>query len=388
MAEEQTGIYFDHAATTPLDARVLEAMLPYFGRVYGNASSVHSFGREAKLALERARGQIAGIIGAHEAEIVFTSGGTESDNLALQGVAAALRTKGNHLVVSQIEHHAVLKTAEQLEHMGFTVSYVPVDATGRVHPGAVEEAITDGTVLISVMHANNEVGTIQDIAAIGAVARERGILFHSDAVQTFCRIPIDVRTLPVDLLSFSGHKIYGPKGVGALYVRRRTRLVRLTHGGGHERNRRAGTENVPGAVGLGLAAELCAESMQTEANRLTELRDHFWQGLSRAVPDLRLNGHPTERLPGTLNVSCGGVEGESLLLSLDLKGIAVSSGSACEAGSVEPSHVLMAMGLPPEEAQASVRFTLGRRNTREEVDYAVAVFPEVVRQLRDLVPAV
>ncbi len=377
-------IYFDHNATTPVRPEVLEAMLPYFGERFGNASSVHTFGREARRALEDAREKVAKAINAQPSEIVFTSGGTEADNTAIKGIAHLLRDKGRHIVTSQVEHKAVLETCKYLDKEGFEVTYVPVDSTGMVHPEAVEEALREDTVLVSIMHANNEVGTINPIAKIGEICHSRGILFHTDAVQSFCKVPIDVQAMHIDLASFSAHKIYGPKGVGALYVRRGVRFTQLLHGGEHERKRRAGTENVAGIVGFGRAVELAMAERDEENRRLISLRDRLWRGIQEKVERVRLNGHPTERLPGTLNVSFEGVEGESVLLSLDMKGVAASSGSACTSGSLSPSHVLEAMGVPPELAQSAVRFSLGRSNTEEDIDYTVEILPGIVQRLREM----
>ena len=377
-------VYLDHNATTPVAPEVLEAMLPYFSQRFGNASSVHSFGREAKRALEDARETVAGAIGARASEIIFVGSGTEADNTALKGVAWALRDRGRHIVTSRVEHKAVLETCHFLEREGFEVTYVPVDRYGMVHPEAVREALRDDTILVSVMHANNEVGTVNPIAEIGALCRERGVLFHTDAVQSFCKLPFHVDELNVDLASFSGHKIYGPKGVGVLYARRGVRFEPLLHGGEHERNRRASTVNVAGAVGFARAVELAAGRLEQEVAHLTELRDRLWEGIRQRVEDVHLNGHPEKRLPGTLNVSFGGIEGESLLLSLDMKGVAASAGSACTSGSLSPSHVLDAMGVPLELARAAVRFSLGAGNTREDVDYTLEILLEIVQRLRAL----
>jgi len=377
-------VYLDHNATTPVAPEVLEAMLPYFSQRFGNASSVHSFGREAKRALEDARETVAEAIGARASEIIFVGSGTEADNTALKGVAWALRDRGRHIVTSRVEHKAVLETCHFLERHGFEVTYVAVDRYGMVHPEAVREALRDDTILVSVMHANNEVGTVNPIAEIGALCRERGVLFHTDAVQSFCKLPFHVDELNVDLASFSGHKVYGPKGVGVLYARRGVRFEPLLHGGEHERNRRASTVNVAGAVGFARAVELAAGRLEQEVAHLTELRDRLWEGIHQRVEDVHLNGHPEKRLPGTLNVSFGGIEGESLLLSLDMKGVAASAGSACTSGSLSPSHVLDAMGVPLELARAAVRFSLGAGNTREDVDYTLEILPEIVQRLRAL----
>lgn len=377
-------VYFDHSATTPVDPQVVEAMIPFFSEKFGNPSSIHSFGRETKVALEEAREKVAAFCNVRPADIYFTSGGTESDNMAIKGVAYEFKKKGRHIITSQIEHHAVLHCCEYLEKEGFEVTYLRPDKYGMIHPEAVAEAIRKDTILISIMHANNEVGTINDIEKIGTIAREKGVIFHTDAVQTFGKLPIDLGLLPVDMLSVSAHKIYGPKGVGLLYVRKGVKLVQLTHGGGHERGRRPGTENIPGIIGLAKAVELRQERMKQESEALKKLRDAFYEKLTQAIPRLHLNGHPQQRLAGHLNVSFEGIEGEALLLSLDLKGVAASSGSACTSGSLDPSHVLAAMGLKPELARASIRFTLGHENTEEDVDYVVGILPEIVQRLRSM----
>jgi len=379
-------IYLDHNATTPVRPEVLEAMLPYFGGKYGNPSSMHGAGREAREGLERAREQVAGVLGARSEEVYFTGGGTEADNLALKGVAYANREKGNHLITSRVEHHAVLYTCEYLEKQGFHITYLPVDSEGRVNPGDVEKAITKETLLISIMQANNEVGTVQPIAEIGKIARKHGVCFHTDAVQAFTKLPTKVNDLGVDLLSLSGHKIFGPKGVGCLYIRKGTKIDSLIHGGHHERNRRAGTENVPGIAGLGKAAELGAVEMAEEVKKLTTLRDRLQEGVLAKIPEVRINARNAERLPGTLSACFQYVEGESILLSLDMKGIAASSGSACSTGAVEPSHVLQAMGVPAEEARGAVRFSLGRGNTAEEVDRVVVELGAILSRLRAMSP--
>jgi cysteine desulfurase len=382
-----SAIYFDHNATTPLRPEVLEAMMPYLKERYGNASSIHTSGREARKAVEEARLKVARALGCDQSEVVFTGSGTEADNQAIKGAFFALREKRDHLVCSKIEHHAVLHVLEYLEkHHGAKTCYLGVDGQGLVDPEALRACLTDGTALVSVMHANNEVGTVQPVAELAAVCRERGILFHTDAVQTFGKLDCDVKTLGVDLLSLSAHKIYGPKGVGALFIRRGTRLHSLVHGGGHERNRRAGTENVAGIVGLGAAAELAAREREEECRKLAWLRDRLWQGIQSQITEVRRNGHPERTLPGTLSVCFRYIEGESVLLMLDMKGIACSSGSACTSGSLEPSHVLAAMGVPTEEAQGSVRFSLGRGNTEQEVDLTVAVLKEAVAKLRSMSP--
>jgi len=379
-------IYMDHNATTPVRPEVLEAMLPFYGPVYGNASSLHGFGREAKDGLERAREQVAKVLGAKPDEVCFTGGGTEADNLAVKGMAWANRDRGDHLITSQVEHHAVFNTCEYLEKQGFKVTYLPVDSEGRVDPGDVEKAITKETLLVSIMQANNETGTVQPIAEIGRIARKRGVYFHTDAVQAFTKLPTRVDELGVDLLSLSGHKIYGPKGVGCLYIRKGTKLDPLVHGGHHERSHRAGTENVPGIVGLGKAAELGAGEMNEEAKKLATLRDRLQEGILARIPEVRVNARNARRLPGTLSVCFNYVEGESILLGLDLKGIAASSGSACSSGAIEPSHVLTAMGVPPEEARGSVRFSLGRQNTEQEVDRVVGELGAILARLRAMSP--
>jgi len=378
------SIYFDHAATTPLDERVFEAMKEFFHISYGNASSLHTFGRKARAGIDKSREIIANMINAKDSEIYFTSSGTESDNLAVKGIAYAYRDKGEHIITSIVEHHAVLNTCEFLESKGFKVTYLPVNKYGLVDPSDVKKSIDKETILISIMHANNEVGTINDISEIGKITRENEILFHSDAVQTFGKLPIDVDRIGVDLLTISGHKIYGPKGVGALYVRRGIKIQPLLHGGSHERNKRAGTENVPGIVGLGKAAEIRAEEMESEFKYLSELEDYFRENLCETIDNINFNGHPEEKLPGYLNISFSGIEGESLLLSLDLEGIAVATGSACTSGSSLPSHVLEAMGLSPEMIQASIRISLGKQNTKQDIDYALSVFPKVIKRLREL----
>jgi len=378
-------VYLDHNASTQVHPEVVAAMLPYFGERFGNPSSVHSFGREAREGVEIAREQITNFLRVSKDEVVFTSGGTESDNLAIKGVAGA-RGAG-HIITSPIEHHAVLRTCQVLETQGFAVTYLPVDGDGLVNPDDVRRAIRPDTILITIMHANSEVGTIQPVDAIGAVARERGIPFHVDGVQTFGKVPIDLDGFGIDLLSFSSHKIYGPKGVAGLYIRKGTKMVSVQHGGEHERRRRAGTENVPGIVGFGKAAELRAREMEAEATRLTALRNRLWDGISARVADVRLNGHPTRRLPGTLNLCFRHVESESIVLGLDLKGVAVSAGSACTSGNVEPSYVLVAMGVPLDWAMGSVRATLGRLNTDADIDYVLVVLPPLVERIRRLSPA-
>ncbi|MCX7780566.1 MAG: cysteine desulfurase NifS [Negativicutes bacterium] len=379
-------IYFDHSATTPIDRRVAEVVLEHMTEKFGNASSIHSFGREARKAIDEAREKVAALLNAESNEIFFTSGGTEGDNLALKGVAYANRKKGTHIITSAIEHHAVLHTCEYLEKQGFTVTYLPVDEYGMVRVEDVAKAITDKTILISVMFANNEVGTIQPIKEIGKLAREKGVYFHTDAVQAVGNYPIDVKDMNIDLLTLAGHKFHGPKGVGALYIRRGVRVEAIQHGGGHERNMRAGTENVPGIVGLGKAAEIAQSELNSKMAHISALRDRIIGEVMAKIPHTKLNGHPTQRLPGNANFSFHFIEGESLLLNLDLKGIAASSGSACTSGSLDPSHVLLAMGLTHEVAHGSLRVTLGRGNTKEEVDYFLEVLPAIIQRLRDMSP--
>jgi cysteine desulfurase len=379
-------IYLDNAATTPTDARVLEAMLPFFSQMYGNPSSLHAFGQEAKHAIEEARYIVAQFIGAEQEEIVFTSGGTESNNSAIKGVAYARRDKGNHIITSRIEHHAVLEPCHFLEKKGFEVTYIPVDEFGLVDPADVKKAITEKTILISVMQANNEIGTIEPISEVGKIAREKGIYFHTDAVQTLGHLPIDVGELNVDLLSASGHKLYGPKGVGILYIKKGVRMLPFMRGGDQEQGRRASTHNVPGIVGFGKAMELAKEEMSREIEQLTLLRDRLIKGIIDKIEYTRLNGHPSVRLPNNVNVSISYVEGESMLLNLDMEGIACSTGSACTSSSLEPSHVLAAIGLSRELAHGSLRFTLGRWTSEEDIDYVLKRLPDIVRKLRAMSP--
>ena len=379
-------IYLDHAATTPTRPEVMKAMLPYFTDAFGNPSSIYSYGQEAKGAVEEARINVAELIGARSEEIVFTSGGTEADNFALKGVAYANEHKGNHIITTSIEHHAVMEVCKFLEKRGFKITYLPVDEYGLVDPDDVEKAITDKTILISVMHANNEVGAIEPVEKIGEIAREAEVYFHTDAVQTVGHIPVNVDKLKVDLLSISAHKLYGPKGVGALYVRKGTKLVSLMHGGEQEKRRRAGTENVPAIVGLGKAVELAGQEMDKEIERLAGLRDKLIKGLMERIDHIRLNGHPKKRLPNNVNVSVDFVEGESMLLNLDLEGVCASTGSACSLASLEPSHVLLALGLSPEQAHGSLRFTLGRENTEADVERVLEVLPAIVAKLRAMSP--
>ena len=375
-------VYLDHNASTPVHPDVIQAMLPYFGERFGNPSSVHGFGREARDGMETAREQVSRFLKVRKEEIVFTSGGTESDNMAIKGIAHARRR--GHIITSQIEHHAVLRTCENLEESGFEVTYLPVDGYGMVDPEDVRRAIRPDTILVTLMHANSEAGTIQPMREIGRITRERGIPLHVDGVQTVGKVPVDVDAFGIDLLSFSGHKIYGPKGVGGLYIRRGTKMVSVQHGGEHERSRRAGTENVAGIVGLGAAVEIRGREMTAEGVRLSALRDRLWDEVRARIPEVRLNGHPTERLPGTCNLCFRGVESESIVLGLDLKGIGVSAGSACTSGNVEPSYVLVAMGVPVEWAMGAVRSSLGRGTSREDIDYVVESIEPLVAKLRSL----
>ena len=379
-------VYFDHAATTPTDPVIAKTVFEYMTEGFGNPGSVHSFGRQARQAVDVAREQVAQLINAQTVEIFFTSGGTEADNIALKGVAYANRNRGNHIITSAVEHHAVLEPCEQLKKEGFDVTVLPVDEYGRVSVETVKNAIKPETILISIMFANNEVGTIQPIAEIGALARERKIYFHTDAVQAVGNWPIDVKEMNIDLLTMSGHKFNAPKGIGALYVRKGVRLRSVQQGGGQERHLRPGTENVPGIVGLGMAAEKARLGMAEKVRYTTRLRDRLLSGILATVPEIKVNGHPTERLPGNVNVSVIYVEGESLLLNLDMKGIAASSGSACTSGSLDPSHVLLAMGLDHATAHGSLRLTLGDDNTEEDVDYFLAEFPAIVDRLRRMSP--
>ena len=374
-------IYLDNAATTAVSPEVVEAMLPFFTQAYGNASSIHGHGREAKRAIENARRQVMkSLNAAHPQEIYFTAGGSESDNWAIKAVA--LQHERGHIITTAIEHHAVLHTCQWLEKRGFDVTYLPVDEFGQVTAAEVEKALRPDTILVSVMAANNEVGTIQPIGEIGKLCRERGVLFHTDAVQAVGALPIDVQAMHIDLLSLSGHKLHGPKGVGALYIRKGVRIEPLLHGGAQERGYRAGTENVPGIVGLGKAVEMAYANLADNAARMTALRDQLIQGLMDRVPGARLNGHPTERLPNNVNMSFDGVEGEALLLRLDLVGVAGSSGSACTSGALDPSHVLLALGLTPAEANGALRLTLGSDTTEEEIAAVLDILPPIVEDLR------
>jgi len=379
-------IYLDHAATTPLDPEALEAMLPYLREKYGSASTLYSMGREAREAVEQARESVAKLIGALPEEVYFTSGGSESDNWAIFGVAAAKAGKANHIITCAIEHHAVLEPCHALEKQGWKVTVLGVDSDGMVDTDELAASVTDQTALITIMHANNEIGTIQPVEAIGAIAKERKAHFHTDTVQTVGHIPVDVRRMGCDSLAISAHKFYGPKGVGAMYIRKGARVERLIRGGGQENNRRAGTHNVAGIVGLGKAAELAGKRMADEAEKTTRLRDALIAGIEERIPDVRLNGHRTRRLPNNVNFSFEGVEGESMILLMDMQGICVSSGSACTSGSLDPSHVLMALGLRHEQAHGSLRMTLGADNTEAHVEKVLDTLPGIVSRLREMSP--
>ena len=383
---EKRRIYVDNSATTPIHPQVLEEMMPYFTESYGNPSSIHFFGREARKAMDKARERIALGLGAKTEEIYFTGSGTEADNWAVKGVAFANKKKGNHIITTKIEHHAILHTCEYLEKQGFDVTYLDVDEYGLVNPDDVENAINDRTILISVMFANNEIGTIQPIEEIGKIAKKRAVYFHTDAVQAMGNVDINVDKLGVDLLSISGHKIMGPKGIGALYVRKGTRIDNLIHGGAQERKRRSGTENVAAVVGMGKAVQLAVENLDQHVRKMTYLRDALIDGIKERIPHVRLNGHPSQRLANNVNFSFEFVEGEALLLSLDMEGIAASSGSACTSGSLDPSHVLLAIGLSHETAHGSLRMSLGEINTREDIDYILDKLPAIVEKLRALSP--
>ncbi len=380
-------IYFDHSATTPVRPEVTEAMCSFLKDRFGNPTSLHYFGRQARKALEEAREKVAGAIGAGPGEIVFASGGTESDNMAIHGVAYSNKNRGNHIITSAVEHHAVLNTVKALGKEGFTITILPVDKYGMVSVDDVAAAVTDKTILITIMHANNEVGTIMPIREIGELARSRGIIFHTDAVQSFGKIPVDVNELGVDLMSLSAHKIYGPMGVGALYIRKGTRWRQsLFHGGAQERLRRAGTENTPGIIAFGVAAELAKSNLEKEGAYLRGLRDRLIKEVTEKIGHVRLTGHPVQRLPNHASFTFEFIEGESMLLSLDMKGIAASSGSACTSGSLEPSHVLLAMGIPHEVAHGSIRITLGIDNRPEDIDYFMETMPPIVERLRAMSP--
>ena len=379
-------IYMDHGATTRPDPEVVNAMLPFFNELYGNASSLHTFGQEAAQALISSRKTVADFLGAEPEEIIFTSGGTESDNLALKGIAYLKKNKGKHIITSVIEHPAILNTCKYLDDIGYKITYVPVDDQGLVDPADVEDAVTDNTILISIMHANNEIGTIQPIKEISAIAHEHGVLVHTDAVQSVGKMPVNMDDLGVDMLSISAHKIYGPKGVGALYVRKGTRLLGLSQGGSHEMKKRAGTENIPGIVGMAKAVELAEQRLEGDTKYLENLRDTMIRKILDSIPESYLNGHPTKRLCNNVHVRFSYVEGESLLMMLDMKGVAVSTGSACSSKSLEPSHVLAALGIIPEKIHGNLRITLGHENTMDEVDYVVENLIDIVKKLRAMSP--
>jgi cysteine desulfurase len=382
----QRTIYMDHSATTFVKPEVLESMIPYFTEHFGNPSSLYGIARYSKKAIDTARMQTAKALGADPDEVYFTSGGSESDNWAIKGIALANRKRGNHIITTRIEHHAVLHTCQFLEKEGFEITYLPVDQYGLVSPVDLEKAITDKTILISVMYANNEIGTIEPVAELGAIARKHKVYFHTDAVQAIGNIPIDVKSQNIDLLSLSAHKFYGPKGIGALYIRKGVRIGNLIHGGGQERKRRAGTENIAGIVGLGTAIELATADITGHNAKIRTMRDRLIRGVLEKIPNSRLNGHPEKRLPGNFNVSFEFIEGESMLLLLDDEGVCASTGSACTSGSLEPSHVLLATGLPVEISHGSLRLTLGDANTEADVDFVLEVLPGVVKKLRDMSP--
>lgn len=379
-------IYFDHAATTPVDGEVAQLMLSYMTEKFGNPSSLHYFGRQIGGEVEKARMQVADLIGASKNEIYFTGGGTEADNWALKGIASRNRKKGNHIITTQIEHHAILHTCEYLEKQGFEITYLPVDQYGMVSLADVEHAIREQTILVSIMFANNEVGTVQPIKEIGQLTRDRGIYFHTDAVAAVGHIPIDVVACNIDLLTMTGHKFHGPKGIGALYIRNGVRIDALLHGGAQEKNSRAGTENVASIIGLGKAAQMAQQDMEKDSKHVQGLRERLITGIRKQIVDCKFNGHSELRLPGNVNFCFSYVEGESLLLNLDMKGIAVSTGSACASGSLDPSHVLLAMGISHEIAQGSLRITLGRDNTAEDITYFLEVLPQIIDRLRNMSP--
>lgn len=379
-------IYLDNAATTPTKSDVLEEMIPYFTEKYGNPSSIYSVARESKSAIEKARDRVAKALNSNADEIFFTGGGSEADNWAIKGIALANRDRGNHIITTKIEHHAVLHTCSYLEKHGFNITYLNVDESGLISIEELKNSITDKTILISVMFANNEIGTIQPISEIGKLCREKGIYFHTDAVQAVGNASINVKEMNIDLLSLSAHKFYGPKGVGALYIRKGVKVHPYIHGGGQERNRRAGTENVPGIVGLGKAIELAQNNLEGHMNKLTLLRNKLINGIMEKIPYTKLNGHPEKRLPGNANICFRFIEGESLLLLLDETGICGSSGSACSSGSLDPSHVLLAIGLPHEIAHGSLRLSIGDSTTEEDIDYVLSVLPNIVKRLRDMSP--
>ena len=384
---EKRRLYMDYSATTPVKKEVLEAMMPYYTTYFGNASSFHQFGREAKEGLEKGRAQVAALVNAEPREIYFTNGGSESDNWALEGTAFARRKEGNHIITTKIEHHAILHTCEYLQKVhGFEVTYLDVDAEGKVDLDQLKRVISDNTILVSVMYANNEVGTIQPIKEITKIAHQYGALMHTDAVQASGNIPVDVKDLDVDLMSMSGHKIYGPKGIGALFVKKGVKIHNFIHGGAQEKKKRAGTENIPAIVGYGKAAELAKANMEHHVTELTRLREKLLNGIVETIPHVKINGHRTDRLPGNANISFEFIEGEGILLLLDQLGIGASSGSACTSGSLDPSHVLMALGLPHELAHGSLRLTVGDFTTEDDIDYILENLPKVIARLRELSP--
>jgi len=386
MPKKTKRIYLDYAATTPVDPRVVKAMLPYFSKKFGNTMSLHSFGQEAKSALEESREQVAGLVGAEADEIIFTASATESNNLALKGIAYANRSKGNHIIISSIEHPCIMESALFLEKQGFKITRLPVSGYGLVSPGAVRQAIRQDTILVSVIHASNEIGTVQPIAKIGKICRERRVCFHSDAVQSFGKIPIDVNRMHIDLLSASSHKMYGPKGAALLYVKKGTAIEPLLHGGGQERGLRSSTVNVAAIVGFAKACEIAGKEMKREALRISKLRDKLIKEVLARIPDSRLNGHPKKRLPNNANFRFSGLEGESMIIQLDLAGVAASTGSACSSVSLEPSHVLLAIGLKHQQAHGSLRVSLGGWTKERDIAYLLRVLPGIVKNLREISP--
>jgi cysteine desulfurase len=386
MPRKIKRIYLDYAATTPVDPRVLKAMEPFFSEKFGNTMSLHSFGQEAKTALEESREIVADLMGAKPSEVIFTSSATESNNLALKGVALANRNKGNHVIISSIEHACIMESAKWLEKQGFEITRLKVDKYGLVDPDEVKKAIKKETILVSIMHANNEIGTIEPIEEIGKICKERGVYFHTDAAQSFGKIPINVNKMNIDLMTVSSHKMYGPKGAAALFVREGTKIEPILHGGGHEMGLRSSTVNVAAIVGFAEACKICKKEMEKEAKRLTKLRDKLIKGVLEKIPGSHLNGHPTKRLPNNANFWFEGVEGESIVIQLDLLGIAASTGSACSTEKLEPSHVLLAIGLRPEQAHGSLRLSLGRWTTEKDIDYALEVLPKVIKRLRKISP--
>lgn len=386
MSKKRKKIYLDYAATTPIDPMALKAMIPYLSEKFGNSSSLHTFGQEAKEALEQSRMVIAGLIGAKPQEIIFTSSATESNNLALKGVAFANKRKGRHIIISSIEHPCIMESANWLETQGFKITRLKVDNYGLVDPEKVKRAIKKDTILVSIMHANNEIGTIEPIEEIGKICKERGVLFHTDAVQTFGKLPIDVNRMNIDLLTASSHKMYGPKGAALLFVRERVKIEPLLHGGGHEFGLRSSTANVPAIVGFAKAAEICHKEMERETKRLTKLRDKLIKGVLEKIENSRLNGHPRKRLPNNANFSFDFVEGESIVIQLDLLGIAASTGSACSSEKLQASHVLLAIGLKPHQAHGSLRLSLGRWTKEKDIEYLLEVLPRVIKKLREISP--